>query len=148
MYTVTMYDGGDGANAGRKTMHLNYGAKLGHVEHEFGHLMGLADTYDYTNGQIMEGQPPSRMNSRYWSNDDTRAVWTLWHFLNNFDILCGPGYRRSDENNSGGSIDYRDVLCEPLPPLPERKTPTKINRRKLSGNRGGAGGNLNKTRAF
>lgn len=76
------------------------------VAHEFGHMMGLADTYK----EGHEEQPDSMMKSLVWSDDDKFAIWALWKFLKTGVMSCGPGYI---ENSHGQCIPGSDPEEEP-----------------------------------
>lgn len=73
------------------------------VMHEYGHLMGLSDTYTEPEvGLDVYGQPASMMQSSWSLTDDDRAgIWNLWRYLELGGDPCGPGYDVQAVNSWG-----------------------------------------------
>lgn len=66
------------------------------ILHEYGHILGLSDTYIDAKYQTPENSPPAIMNSYYevdtFTEDDIVGIRTLWDFLNFEGDICAPGY--------------------------------------------------------
>lgn len=73
------------------------------IAHEYGHLMGLGDTYyEPGYGYDIEDHPDSMMRTASGFTEDDRAgIWNLWRFLVNGGDPCGPGYTTQGEIWSG-----------------------------------------------
>jgi hypothetical protein len=111
-YTIAMKSGGGGVCSPReKSIRLGRNARDQVLAHEFGHAMGMADTYVYGSGGAIPGQPTAMMqNAQRFTRDDEIGALALWHFINTGKIRCGPGtgYVRSNRRSSNGH-----PLCEP-----------------------------------
>jgi len=73
------------------------------LAHEYGHLMGLADTYtEPAIGLDVYGQPDSMMQTAMGFTEDDRAgIWNLWRYLQFGGAACGPGYSTQAHNMWG-----------------------------------------------
>jgi len=73
------------------------------MAHEYGHLMGLADTYtEAAAGLDVYGQPSAMMqNADGFTDDDRAGIWNLWRFLVYGGNPCGPGYVEQATNSWG-----------------------------------------------
>lgn len=73
------------------------------MTHEYGHLLGLSDTYvEPEIGLDVYGQPPSVMQSATgFTADDQAGVWNLWRYLEQGGDPCGPGYDLQAVNTRG-----------------------------------------------
>jgi hypothetical protein len=64
--------------------------------HEYGHLIGLADTYSEAGYQQPVGSPPAVMNSYYTvdglTSDDEAGVLAVWRYLQGREDPCSEGY--------------------------------------------------------
>ena len=106
-WTIAMFNGRSNCEYDRKRINLGYGTGREVLTHEFGHAMGLADTYSYRGGNIA-GQPVAMMQSGTFSQDDYYGLWALWRFLVTGNFQCGPGYVRAYNGN------YQwDLMCKP-----------------------------------
>jgi hypothetical protein len=106
-YTIALFTGRSNCEYDRKKVNLNYSFQTNEFTHEFGHSMGLADTYNYQGG-IIQGQPSSMMQNIQWSSDDWYGIWALWKWLVTGTYSCGPGYVSADNGNYPW-----DLMCRP-----------------------------------
>ena len=77
------------------------------IAHEFGHLMGLGDTYSENGKFAPIMQPPSIMqNAASFSEDDRAGIWNIWRYLKSGGSPCGPGYREGQTSIAGSGETY------------------------------------------
>lgn len=104
------------------------------VLHEYGHMLGLGDTYQIRNHQEWEGeQPPSVMNGRavpqdQLTVDDRMGIWAVLNEIRTGKRTCeGFGAKVPLKYNS-----WRVLMCDPMsmavavpePPNTNQPTPT------------------------
>jgi hypothetical protein len=109
-YRIDLVNGRSNCPYSEKRINLGYDTPWQVLAHEFGHSMGLADTYSYTNnGGALPGQPDSMMQgATRFTDDDYHAIWSLWNFITTGRVRCGPGYTPSRDYNGWGN-----AMCEP-----------------------------------
>ena len=94
------------------------------VAHEFGHIMGLQDTYPE---DWYRDQPDSMMKNRKWSDDDKFAIWALWKYIKTGEISCGPGYYEEEPGKcipkSDDEDDSGDDASDACPDDPQKTEP-------------------------
>jgi hypothetical protein len=79
------------------------------VLHEYGHIVGLGDTYDEPGYQSVVGQPDSVMRTAAHLDlepDDIAGVRALWDHISNGKSPCGSGYTPQE-------VFYHARLCAP-----------------------------------
>lgn len=109
-YTIAMFEGRSNCEYWNRKINLGYGyeSRKYVLTHEFGHSMGLADTYSYSGGTI-KYQPDSMMQSaQRFTDDDYKGIWALWNYIKTGDMRCGPGYVQATKVNTA-----YDELCKP-----------------------------------
>ncbi len=110
-YKIRLFAGRSNNNVWGKQINLdrNWNSRPNVLTHEFGHSLGLADTYSYSGGTLA-GQPGSMMqNAVKFTNDDKAGVWAMWSYLTTGQVRCGPGYVESSATNAG----FSDAMCRP-----------------------------------
>lgn len=86
--------------------------------HEFGHVMGLGDTYAETGYQNPQNSPKAVMNSFFsvdtLTDDDRAGLRALWAFINGAENICTDSYRVETATENTNSNKF----CVPkfLPP--------------------------------
>lgn len=65
------------------------------VTHEYGHLLGLGDTYTISGQLEPHDQPVSMMqiHNNPFTADDVAGVRAVWRFIKTGGFSCGSGYR-------------------------------------------------------
>jgi len=109
-YKIKLFTGRSNNNVWGKQINLDRTPQPNELTHEFGHSLGLADTYNYSAAGGLAGQPASMMqNAVRFTSDDKAAVWAMWSYLSTGQVRCGPGYVESSVTNAG----FPDAMCRP-----------------------------------
>ncbi len=108
--------------AGQSELSLSNFEKL--ILHEYGHILGLGDTYYNPAYQTPENSPKAVMNSFYAVDDltidDIIGIQTLWDYLNGFGSICAPSYAEDKaEVNFWKTKFCIPAKTLPAPPKPE-----------------------------
>lgn len=81
------------------------------VTHEYGHLIGMGDTYQIDGQLEPHNQPPSMMqvHNHPFVQDDITGVRAIWRFIKTGTFSCGEGYR----TGSAGANTFNYAFCIP-----------------------------------
>jgi hypothetical protein len=111
------------------------GESLNREIHEYGHQVGLGDTYTENSYQIPIGQPEGIMNNcwttRELTEDDAAGVRNVWRMVRtNSKEPCGEGYvtgtARLNNNNHQFCIKDKNYTPRPTPTPTLTPTPTPL----------------------